>query len=156
MGEGVAGIGIDGSDGSLPGRHMVRVRCGDVLPLPIGRLNEHALGTNLSNQPTDVPAKVLRGVDVTVRVSQEVNISHPDDGRGCPLLPLPDPGNLRAGDGGVEATGIAVGHDAVGDRDTRSVPQGHGSGGAEVHIVWVGHHDEGALHLRILEHHGPF
>ena len=34
VGEGVAGIGIDGSDGSLPGRHGP-VRCGDVL-LPIG------------------------------------------------------------------------------------------------------------------------
>ena len=54
------------------------------------------------------------------------------------------------------ATGIAVGHDPVGDRDSRPVPQGDGSGGTKVDIVWVGHHDECPLDLRILEHHGPF
>lgn len=112
-------------------------------------------GTNLSDEPTDVPTKVLRWVDVTVRVSQEVNIGHADDGRGCPLLLLSDAGNLRAGDGRVEATGIAVGHDPVGDRDSRPVPQGDGPGGAKVDIVWVGHHDECPLDLRIVEHHGP-
>lgn len=64
---------------------------------------------------------------------------------GRPLLPAADLRQVGAGDGQVEAAGVAVGGDAVADRDAGVDPRGHRAGGAEVHVVGVGDHHQRPL-----------
>ena len=71
-----------------------------------------------------------------------------DLGRG-PLLRLPDAGDLRAGDRGVEAACVAVGDNAVRHLDAGLGPRRDGSGGPEVDVVGVGGDHQDAFDVRV-------
>ncbi len=64
---------------------------------------------------------------------------------GGALLGLAYAGDLGAGHGRVEATGVAVGDDAVRHRDARLRPRGHRPGRAEVDVVRMCQHAQDPL-----------
>ena len=56
MGEGVAGVGVDGAQGSLAGPEMVRMGRPDAFPIALGGLADHPLRTDLSDDSGNVMA----------------------------------------------------------------------------------------------------
>ena len=70
-------------------------------------------------------------------IAEEPDVGHADRGRGGPLLGLAQRAHLVAR-GVVEAAGVAVGDDAVGDLGAGRGPGGDGPGAAEVDVVGVG------------------
>ena len=58
MGEGVAGVGIDGAQRRLPGGQMVGMAGADPVPQPLGRLAHDTLGPHEPDLPADVAAQL--------------------------------------------------------------------------------------------------
>ena len=99
-------------------------------------------GLDPADLPADVAAQLLGRLELAVGVAEVGHVVHPEHLAGCALLGLADAGDLAAGDGGVEAAGVAVGADAVGDLDAGLGEQRHRAAGAEVDVVRMGGHDE--------------
>jgi hypothetical protein len=79
-----------------------------------------------------------------VGIAEEADVGHPHRGRGRLLLGPAQRRHLLTR-GPVEATGVPVGHDAVGDLGTRRRPGGDGARAAEVDVVGVREHAQDAL-----------
>ena len=155
MGEGVAGVGIDRAQGCLAGRHVVRVRGVDALPVAFRGLGEQSVRPALADHPAQVPAQIEGHLQLSVRVTQEDHVFDADLLGGCPLFALPDAADLRAGDLRVEAAGVTVGDDAVGDLQARLGPVRDRAGRTEVDVVGMGHDDQHPLHHVLVRHARP-
>jgi hypothetical protein len=137
---------------------VVGVARADPLPVPLGGAREHPLRLHLPDDPGDVAAQLQGELHAAVGVAEEADVGDPDLlGRG-PLLGLPQRAHLRPR-GLVEAAGVPVGDDAVGDLGTGRRPGGDRAGAAEVDVVGVGQHAQGALDVLGggggQRHHGP-
>jgi hypothetical protein len=69
--------------------------------------------------------------------AEEVHGTHAEDVGGGPLFSLTHGRNLASGHGRVEAAGVTVGQNAVGDLNARISPGGDGTPGPELGIVGV-------------------
>ena len=143
MREGIAGVGIDREDRTLPCGHVVGMRRRDPRPVALGRLDEHPLRAYLADHPADVPAQSLADLQLTVAIAEEAHVGDAEDLARRDLLRAPDAGNLRTRHVGVESARIAVGHDAVGDLGPLGDPRRHGACRAEIDVVRVGGDHEG-------------
>src|SRR4051812_5903316 len=143
-GEGVAGVGVDRPQRRLAHGHVVGVAGPDAIPPPLRRAGEDALRAHLPDHPADVPAQVEGQLQPAVGMAQESDVGHTDFRRGRPLLRPPQHRHLLARRL-VEAAGIAVGDDAVGDLGAGRRPRRHRPRAAEVDVVGVGEDAEGAL-----------
>ncbi|MDT4873931.1 hypothetical protein FQZ97_1092010 [compost metagenome] len=73
-----------------------------------------------------------------------MDVGDADECGGALLLRSPEGDDFRPV-GGVKASRVAVGHDAVGDLDARGGPGRHGAGDAKVNVVWMGRETEHPL-----------
>lgn len=101
-------------------------------------LGHDTVRLDLADHPGDGPAQIETGGDPPVVEAEEVQNGHSDDLGRRPLLVAADPGHLVAGDGVVEATGLAVGDQAIDHLVTLRGQPGRGASAAEVEVVGVG------------------
>jgi hypothetical protein len=86
-GEGVAGVGVDGTDGGLAGGQVVGVAGVDPGPVPLGRLGHDPVGPEAADDPGDVPPEIEVGVEPAVGVAEEGHVGDPHlGGRGGLLV----------------------------------------------------------------------
>ena len=62
MGEGVTGVRVGGTHGSLSRRQVVGVAGADALPVPLRALAHQAVGPETAHRPADIPSQFEAGV----------------------------------------------------------------------------------------------
>ena len=100
----------------------------DARPVAVGALDDHPLRTHLPDHAADVAAQLDRREERTVGIAEEAHVAHTDLLGRLDLLGAPDAGDVGPVDSRVEAPGVAVGADAVGDLDTGGGPVCDGAG----------------------------
>ena len=81
-------------------------------------------------------------VDATVGIAEEHHVLDAHRLRCGALLVLADLRHVGPADAGIEASGVAIGHDAVHDVHPGVGPGRHGAGHAEVDIIGMGGHHQ--------------
>ena len=133
----------DGVQGRVAGGAMIGV-VDIALPGPatsrIGRKDDIRLRS--ADPPCDLPAKIEGRLQGTVIVAEEEDVLDTQL-HGCgPLLRVADLGQPLRCHRRIAAATIAVGKDQVGHLPAFLGPFRHRSGGAELGVVRVRHHDE--------------
>jgi len=150
VGERVARIRVDRAQRRLAGRAVVRVAGADALPVDLRGLHKQPLRLHLPDDAGDVPSQVEADADLAVPVAQEDDVLDADLLGGRTLLVPPDATDLIAGNRGVEATRVTVGHDAVRHGDALGGPGRDRARRTEVHVVGVRHDHQGPVGLLLI------
>jgi hypothetical protein len=152
-GEGVAGVGVDGSDRRLADGEVVGVaRPGQPVPVPLRRPGEHDLRSVATHLAGDLAPQGQGGFELPV---DEAEVAHRGDAEhpgGRVLLLPPDAGQRRARHRRVEPAGLPVGGDQQCDLGALRHEPRHRATTGEVHIVGMGGHDQHAARLQGYDH----
>jgi hypothetical protein len=143
--EGIARIGVDRLNGRIARGEMVRVGCLDALPVSLGGLDKHAVGSDLPDHSADVPAQLVRHGQLAIDVIEESHIRDAEDLARSTLFGLTDGRHLRSGDISINTSGVTIGDEAVGDCDSGTGPGSNGATGTEIHVVGVRHDHQKSL-----------
>ena len=149
VGKGVCCIGMHAAArGGLAGTERWRsgwLAANAPVPVAVRRLAHEAFGPELPDSPCYVTAQLDARGEPTVGITEEDDRGHAHLACGSTLFLLAQLGHVLARDGAIRTAGIAVGHYAVRDLDTRFDPRGNRARGAEIDIVRVRGNDEHAL-----------
>src|SRR5271170_4372925 len=97
----------------------------------LGARTEHAVWTERANDAGEVPAQLQIGEHPAVGVAEEGELVHPDELGGPGLLGAPDRRHRGTVEPAVEAPGVAIGDDAVGDGRSKRGERRNGAGRGE-------------------------
>src|SRR5215211_598840 len=106
MGERVPGIGKDCAQGCLAGGTMIRMVPMETAPTPLGTPGKQPGWPHLADQSRDVPAQRVARLDAAVRVAKKPHVRHAENRSRSLLLGPSDPWDGRAGNLGIEPTGV--------------------------------------------------
>jgi hypothetical protein len=106
-------------------------------PVPFRAPGDDALGPQLADETDEITAKLDAGHQLAFLQAEEVHGMDAEDVGSSPLLSLADARYLIARHGRVEAAGVTVGQNTVGDLNARISPGGDGTPGPELGIVGV-------------------
>jgi hypothetical protein len=149
--ERVAGVRVHRAQRRLAGGQVVRMTGEDPVPQPFRALAHDAVGPDLADHPGQVAPQVHAHLEPAVGIAEEDEVGHAHFGRRRRLFGPADTGDLAPRHGRVEAAGIAVGHDAVGDLSPGVGPGGDRSGHPEIDIVGVSGDHQDATGRPVLE-----
>src|SRR5665213_1375098 len=141
----VSRVGIHRAQRRLTGRHVVGVTREDAFVVALGTLGDDEVRSMRSDDARDLAAKGHRRLDATVGPVQEREVRDTDLVRRFGLFGFTDGDAVLARIRGVVAPGVTrrdetVRHVNAPVRQVRDC-----TGGAEIHVVGVRHHDERAL-----------
>ena len=145
MGERVARVGVHRVDCGLAGGQVVGVAGENELEVPLGRLRQHPLGPDLTDDAADVTPQLAGRFDHAVGVPEEPHVADADHGGRGTLLVLAERRHFGPGHGAVGAAGFAARGDAVRHLEAGRGEGRHGARRAEVDVVGVrGDHQDTA------------
>ena len=158
MGEGIARVRVDGTERRLTSGEVIGVAGIDAIEVAQRRWGYDSLGSDTADDAGEVAPQLQADHQAPVGVGEKGQVGDSDGGRRGGLLDPPRLTHLLAGHRLVEAPGVAVGDDAVGDFDAVLDPSRHRTGGAEIDVIGMGGDDQDPLDRLAVEGqlgHGP-
>jgi hypothetical protein len=133
------------------GCHVIRVAGMNAIPIPLWRLNHHAIWPYLTDNADDISAQFESRSEPTVAVVKKVNVAYAQCLSCCALFGLTDARHFFARNCGVFATLIAIRANAVRNFDSQIGPRRDSAAAAKIHIVWMCSYDENSLDLSVCD-----
>jgi hypothetical protein len=122
-------------------------------PTPLWAPGQQPGWPHLADQPRDVPTQRVARLDAAVRVPKKPHVRDAKDASGRFLLGSSDSWDGRAGNLGVEPTGVPVAEHAVRDSGASIGPAGDRPTRPEIDVIGVSNYNQRTFDLVVSKNH---